>query len=600
MEINALGFNLVGYLQTPLTWLVIIVGVGFLIFIHELGHFLVAKYEKVKVETFALGFGYGIFKRQWGETEYRINILPLGGYVKMKGELPGEEIKGDPDEFTSKKPQQRARILVAGVAMNALFGLVAAIVAFQLGVRFMEPTIGWVETGGPAWRAGIRAGDRILEVDGRQVDRFRELFNAVAFSSSGDSVRVKLERDQKVVDCEVFPEYDEEHGLPTIKVEPKRDLWLRNDEGRWRIVEIEGREIRHPYEFNSALQKIAGTSVTLTVEDEGERREFTIHAPKTRKVHRLGIVNRQLKIGEILPSTLASRGGLEKGDVILEVNGEAVPNKEGLRKLLEESPSCAITVERSGERETCRISPWSSGCADEFVHGVHFVPDVYIGEIVAASPAAKVLKPGDKIVGIDGKPIAEWKDVYEMVEAAGKKEEVPTLRLKILRTGEEHDILITPRYELPEFDADIEITPRMTVPQYRGIWQSCKHGLFDAKEMVTEVVLMFKALFTRRISPKNLGGPITIFQVSHTYLSHWGPVEYLYLLALLSINLAVINLLPIPVLDGGHLMFVGLEKLRGKPVPQKVLIGANNVGLLLLLALMIYVTFNDIVRCFFF
>ncbi|MEK7749657.1 MAG: site-2 protease family protein, partial [Planctomycetota bacterium] len=125
------------YVNVSTNIILVIVGIGLLIFIHELGHFLVAKKIGVRVLAFSLGFGPALFKKKWGETEYRLSLVPLGGYVKLAGEGPDEEKTGSSWEFSSKSVGQRASVLVAGVALNAALAFIAFVVAFQIGVPFI-------------------------------------------------------------------------------------------------------------------------------------------------------------------------------------------------------------------------------------------------------------------------------------------------------------------------------------------------------------------------------------------------------------------------------------------------------------------------------
>ena len=122
--------------------ILVIVGIGLLIFIHELGHFLVAKKIGVKVHAFSLGFGPALIRKQIGDTDYRISIIPLGGYVKLAGEQREDSNTGEDWEFMSKKPWQRAAVLVAGVTCNTILAFIAFIIAFRVGVPFITAEIG--------------------------------------------------------------------------------------------------------------------------------------------------------------------------------------------------------------------------------------------------------------------------------------------------------------------------------------------------------------------------------------------------------------------------------------------------------------------------
>ena len=158
---------------------------GVLVFIHELGHFLLARYNGVKVLTFSLGFGPKILKFQRGDTEYCISIIPLGGYVKMAGENPEDKPSGDDDEFLSKSKWQRFQILIAGPAMNLILAVVLLAVVLMQGADVLAyldrpATVGAVQPGSPAETAGIRPGDTILKLGTADVRTWEHLDMAVA------------------------------------------------------------------------------------------------------------------------------------------------------------------------------------------------------------------------------------------------------------------------------------------------------------------------------------------------------------------------------------------------------------------------------------
>ena len=158
---------------------------GVLVFIHELGHFLLARWNGVRVLTFSLGFGPKILKVQRGDTEYCISIIPLGGYVKMAGENPEDQPTGRDDEFLAKTKWQRFQILIAGPAMNVLLAVVVLAVVLMQGAEVFthldQPArVGAVQPGSPAERAGIRPGDTITQFGTAEIDTWEHLEMAVA------------------------------------------------------------------------------------------------------------------------------------------------------------------------------------------------------------------------------------------------------------------------------------------------------------------------------------------------------------------------------------------------------------------------------------
>ncbi len=182
---------------------------GVLVFVHEFGHYAVAKLCGVRVEIFSLGFGKRLWGFRKGDTDYRISLLPLGGYVKMAGENPLEERTGDPGEFTSHPRWQRFLIAIAGPAMNIILAVVVLGIVFM--VHFEYPAfwkktspVAWVEPGSPAEVAGIRPGDQILEIDGVRNPTWEQLEYRVALNPN-QRVDVKLQRGAQVVDTTIVP-----------------------------------------------------------------------------------------------------------------------------------------------------------------------------------------------------------------------------------------------------------------------------------------------------------------------------------------------------------------------------------------------------------
>lgn len=172
---------------------------GFLVFVHELGHFLVAKWVGVRVQTFSIGFGSRLIGFKRGDTDYRISAIPLGGYVKMAGENPTEETTGAPDEFNAKSVPQRMAIILAGPIMNLLWAVIFLSLIFYIGIEREQifndpPAIGWVEPRSAAEQAGVQPGDRITEIAGRQVSTWQDVRIAVAPISRGE-VPVTFQRD---------------------------------------------------------------------------------------------------------------------------------------------------------------------------------------------------------------------------------------------------------------------------------------------------------------------------------------------------------------------------------------------------------------------
>src|SRR5215510_3130039 len=189
---------------------VALVVLGIIIVIHELGHFLVAKFFKIKVETFSVGLGPRIVGFRKGDTDYRISAFPLGGYVKMAGDTPSDTLTGEPHEFLSKPKWQRFLVAAAGPAMNIILAIVLIAGLYMYGTDVPEFMVGQavinvIEPGSPAEKAGIKPGDQILSFDGKQNPDWQDVQNSV-LTSPGRNISIIVERAGKRVELTVTPE----------------------------------------------------------------------------------------------------------------------------------------------------------------------------------------------------------------------------------------------------------------------------------------------------------------------------------------------------------------------------------------------------------
>jgi regulator of sigma E protease len=205
------------YVTTVLATLVVL---GVLIFVHELGHFLVAKLLKVRVEVFSLGFPPKLVSKQIGETDYRISVVPLGGYVKLLGENPNDEVPPEliPRSFLHRALWQRAAIVLAGPIFNFLFAFLALFMVFAVsGIPYVPTEVGRVIEGAPAQRAGLKAGDQIVAVDGTPVKRWEELSHQIR-QHGGQTLNLLIKRDSQELHFQITPEIRESENLFGQKV----------------------------------------------------------------------------------------------------------------------------------------------------------------------------------------------------------------------------------------------------------------------------------------------------------------------------------------------------------------------------------------------
>jgi regulator of sigma E protease len=597
------------YVNVSTNVILVIVGIGLLIFIHELGHFLMAKKIGVRVLAFSLGFGPAIFKKRWGETEYRLSLFPLGGYVKLAGESPEEEKTGSPWEFSSKSAAERASVLVAGVALNAVLAFIAFIVAFQIGVPFIAPEVGQVAPGWPAWEAGIQRGDKIIELDGSRDPDFEDLFTIVALSNPSDGVNLKIERDGKTFDVNVVPKYDIEHGIQRIGIMPATSLEIdkifafENNYSPARdagiqvkdvVVAVNGKRISTEDEFREVEAMSPGKEIVLTVLRGNKEVELKV-TPFRSSRWMLGLSCATAVLDGVKNNSLASKAGFIKGDEILDVNSKPVTGFTDIRNLVigSEKETIVFTVKRNDVVIPISVLLVDEKAREEFLAGLIPFYGLKVDSLVDGFPAEKIgLKPGDKIISLDEKEIKDWGTLLQMVMLSQGKPMV----IEWMRGNERFVSTIQPQKDERNAIGSIGVKFReKTVIRQYGLLGSCVVGAKKAIINVQRLYLTIRGFFSQRLSPKNVGGFILIAQASYES-AKVGVGKLVYFLGILSLQLALLNILPVPVLDGGHLLFLAIERIKGSPVSQRTLSIAQYIGFGLIITLVIYATRNDIMR----
>ncbi len=589
----------------------VILGIGLLIFIHELGHFLVAKKIGVRVYAFSLGFGPAIISKQIGETDYRISLIPLGGYVKLAGEQREDSNTGEEWEFMSKKPWQRAAVLIAGVACNTLLAFVAFIIAFRVGVPFITAEIGHTMPGSPAWEAGIRPGDKIVKIGNVSDPDFEDVFISVALSGSPEGINMEIERDNETFDVNVVPRYDSTVGIQRIGIAPATTLEvhkifaIKNSDApvqrsdlhvNDKILEVNGKKIITENDFREIELASPGKELNITVLRDDRKIDVKV-TPSVVARWMIGLSCATTKLDGVKNDSLAYSLGLQKGDEIVKVNFQDVEGFTELINTIKDSSNGIVTLQvaRGNGTKYIKLTKYGDETVKEFSEGIFPHYGLVVDSTVEDFPAKKIgIEPGDTITSIDGENVTEWNQLLTLVTASQGKE----FEISWMHNYETYTKTITPKKNEKNAQGSMGIKfKEKKIIRKHGLAKSCVVGTHKTVVNIKRIYMTIQGFVSKKLSTKALGGPVLIAQASYESAKS-GIGKLMYFMAIISINLAVINILPIPVLDGGHLLFLGIEKIKGSPISEKTMAIANYIGFALIISLMIYATKNDIMRLF--
>lgn len=655
------------WILQPANWLVILevcLGLGMVIFVHELGHFAVAKACGVKCEKFFLGFdinGLKLWSFTRGETEYGIGILPLGGYVKMLGqddnpgksaeELERSQVSGtegeaalDPRSYLAQSVPERMAIISAGVIMNVIFAFVLSAGAYAMGVRESPCIIGSVTPGEAAWRSGMRPGDKVIEIDGLKEPRFRDLMYAVIFGSRrGEPVKFTVERAgaKEPLVLEIVP--DQLRGRPTIGVGPSANCELGNDQDTehpldplWnrelaeqlhdkdRVTAIDGKPMATYADIVAALSVAADKPVELGLaredqEKKDESRVLQVSVPP-RPLKQLGLVMKLGPIRAVQLGSPAAKAGVKAGDMLLKVDGQPIGDPMTLPFRLATKPGVkvALSIERDGKPLELTVAQRERFSYEQTFSLEDPLSIPSLGLAYDVTPT--VVAVGDPLSGgqiAPGDTIASVRFVLPEAMLRGQKAPKPIdltkkpgwpaifFRLQLLPPGTKVELtadgkkpFVVEPFDDPKLfnlNRGLVFLPDTYICKATSLGDDLSLARRETRDSVMQVYGFLSKLASREVSPDNAGGPGTIAAMAGLAASAGIPT-FLLFLAMLSANLAVINFLPIPLLDGGHMVFLILEGLRGKPVNERVVGTFQYVGLFFILGLIVFVLFLDVHR----
>ncbi|TMA16310.1 MAG: RIP metalloprotease RseP [Deltaproteobacteria bacterium] len=530
--------------------------ISVVVFFHELGHLLVGKAVGVKAIRFSIGFGPRLFGFTAGETEYRVSLLPLGGYVKFAGDNPYEEVA--PQDrgrgFLEQPPWKKGVIAFAGPAANFALAVALYFVVFAAPHQDLAAKVGYVKPQSPAAQAGLRSGDRIVRIDGEPVEGWSALQEKIR-AHAGQPLTMEAERNDARETLRIVPAVHEEtNPIETVK------------HGRIGI---------------SAVPRAAQVTV-------------------------------------ISPDLPAARAGLHTFDKVVKVDGSPIASWEQLQQQIA-ARADAVTLDLirplpvqapggtlwSDKSMTVTLpAPEKAGA-----YGLE-ASDLTLFAVQPGGAADEAgLRRGDRVLAVNGRPAFSWGDEVDgAIKAAGTQ----PVQITVRRDGKELIATVTPHLrkdrdetgvlqDVPDLGAapdlnafaDAErIWVRYTLPD------AARRAVGNTAGFVRAQTIGIVRIVTGHISSRAIGGPLMIADVARKAAEN-GWRELIVTMGAISVVLGLMNLIPVPVLDGFHVLTAFIEGIRRRPLSVRFREVANVVGIALLLTLMLYAFRNDAMRKWF-
>lgn len=610
----------------------IAVALGLIIFVHELGHFAAAKAFGVWVRRFAIGFGPPIIKFQRGETEYSFRAIPLGGFVEPMGDHPDSEGGSDPRALWRLAAWKRAVVFGAGVFMNGILAIVLFTTASLIGINVPAPEVGMVIPGLSADKAGLKPGDRIVSINGAAVKSFEDIMTYVMLSDAGTAFDVVVDRPEEGKSEPVrmnFPGIKSEASgmapllgiMPTmdpivVEIVPGSPAEQAGLKAGDRVLQIAGRPITRYWQIDAQAVKAAkaGGPVPVVVERDGQRLELPID-PAAVKIYDLGMTA-PVVITSVDPAGPAAKDGLKKGDLVVRSNDVAWPTMEQFRGTIKAAGAggkVRLTIDRQGERLEIESAPAVFGTHTEPLMGVGMAEALgtaVVGAVYPGGPAAEAgILPGDVLTALGAAgadPAAadknaaflrpdSWEEAVKFVFAERGKPVL--LRLKRGQQAAEITAKVSPRATpagekfllgAAGGEGHYEALPPIGNPIV-----AMQHGLDRTTKWFLRTYATIRQLAKGQVRTKAVGGPVMIVRTSLAVAAN-GVGAFIDFWGVMSVAVAVFNFLPIPPFDGGHVLFVIIEKLKGGPITSKVRNWVWGVAWIGVLLLFVLVTYQDI------
>ena len=528
---------------------------GVLVFVHEWGHFIVARICGVQVETFSIGFGPKLFKFKWGDTTYALSAIPLGGYVKMYGDGTEENIPKEREKssFMHQNVWEKIAIVSAGPLVNLVFAFFVFMFMGWVGVPTTKTVLGDIDKDSPAQKAGLQYGDEVTSVNGVKISNAEELTKELS-----KSIELKAHLEVK-------------RGKETF------------------------------------------TSLVPLVEEENPNP--LLQRKTIKKVDGLSLLRASNLVGLDYQSELVQKHNVNQVEKIVQIGDVKTPDLHSIKKTLNATPITeTLRIVLGTEKEKAYLLPPPiTKSSDKFWTLAHIgikKSELFISNVQRSSPAYTAgLKAKDQILKINGQTITEWNELLEDVKNTPKNQIVT---FTIARPEGVQDIKMTPRQtEILKLNGQLEYRPTVGImpsleylppPQefisVLGLGALVSYGYEQSLKWVNITLRGFKKLLFGEVSHKSLSGVISIGKIAKDSLDV-GWTYFLQIMAIISINLFLLNLLPVPVLDGGHLLFYFIEVLKGSPVNMTTRLIGQQIGVVVILSLVAYTIFNDLSRIVF-
>ncbi|UCD75892.1 MAG: site-2 protease family protein [Phycisphaerales bacterium] len=711
------------YLSSLYNLFLIIFGFGVLIFVHELGHFLAAKWAGIRTEAFAVGMGpvcvawrkgvgfaagttagkvkektgklpadlkeQELARHGIGETEYSLRWLPIGGFVKMLGQEDAKPsaVSDDPRSYNMCPVGRRMIVVSAGVIMNVLTALVMFIVAFQVGVRFEAPVVGEASAMLAAGTTmpdnatelgiasvGLLPGDEVTHINGVKARTFADVRIASAMSKENEPVLLTVRRAgyDRPLRFNLKPAIDPRTGLLGIGIDPgsSNTLLAKDDsEGSlqsllettglaaagvrpgMQLVEADGQPVSTFQQLEKIIAGRDGTPVQTfwrSVDENGEPTGGLVAAevPVTPEYQIIRYPQlaadgkREFESGLLGMTPLITvgrmgRGGanrdlLREGDVILSVVLLHGPRILDLRTELKsyagrpvpltllrdgEELKVMAEVNRKGELGIYPGYAWDLPyIAQPFGTIARPTPDGRSTERVAAPVAALELGPRTRIDAVNDTPVKDWVSLREALRLhtmdAASQSAGATVQLAVTHPTPGHPVEVLTMALTPEDVAGLhelawrsDLPPAAFEPVYTTLSSqgnpvtAISMGFRETHKLIVLTYMTIDRLVRGTVGVEQLRGPVGIMHIG-TKVADRGFTYLIFFLAMISVNLAVINFLPLPIVDGGLFLFLIYERFKGRPPSVAFQNVATVVGIFLIAGLFIVVTYNDIVRLF--